>query len=239
MKLQDIILNPDNPRIKDFEAFEKLKKSIIEFPQMMELRPIVIDENNMCIGGNRRCEALIEIHSSGHEYLRSYLDSINKKENYHYFESLFSDGLLNINWVLKRSDLSEDQKKEFIIKDNVSFARWDLEILQNDFDINDLDSWNFNTSVFDLEITTKSKTEDETFIEELNQYNDSNCEMPIVPEFFEKHECFIIPVHNEIDENFIRDIFNLNENHISASGDKKVRKTNVIKLESIRQWSAK
>lgn len=75
---------------------------------------------------------------------------------------------------------------------------------------------------------------DDDFEEEFNSYNDTNCEMPIVPDFFESHECFIIPVHNSIDEGFVRDLFGLNEIYRSASGDGKERKTNVVSVEKLR-----
>ena len=73
----------------------------------------------------------------------------------------------------------------------------------------------------------------------MKKIDDSNCQLPIVPDFFESHECFIIPIHNEIDEKFIRDLFDINQNYISNSGDQKVRKTNVIDIEKLKQWAAK
>lgn len=61
IKLSSIKPNPNNPRIIRNEKFEKLKQSIEEFPEMMELRPIVIDETNTIIGGNMRFRALQEL----------------------------------------------------------------------------------------------------------------------------------------------------------------------------------
>ena len=60
-----------------------------------------------------------------------------------------------------------------------------------------------------------------------------------MPEYFESHECFIIPCHNEIDVKFIGDLFGLNENHISNSGDKKKRKTNVINIDILQEWASR
>lgn len=53
LKLKDIKPNPDNPRVIRDWQFEKLKKSIQDFPQMLEIRPIVVDENNIILGGNQ------------------------------------------------------------------------------------------------------------------------------------------------------------------------------------------
>jgi len=50
MKITDIKVNPNNPRIIKDEKFKKLCNSIKEFPKMLELRPIVIDKDNMILG---------------------------------------------------------------------------------------------------------------------------------------------------------------------------------------------
>jgi len=57
IKLYKIKGNPQNPRIVKDEKFLKLVNSIKEFPQMLEKRPIVIDENYMVLGGNMRLKA--------------------------------------------------------------------------------------------------------------------------------------------------------------------------------------
>ena len=60
VKISEIKPNPKNPRLIKDEKFKKLVKSIKEFPQMLELRPIVVDENNIILGGNMRFKALKE-----------------------------------------------------------------------------------------------------------------------------------------------------------------------------------
>ena len=60
MNINEIKPNPSNPRIIKDDKFKKLVKSIQDFPQMLELRPIVIDENNIVLGGNMRLKACIE-----------------------------------------------------------------------------------------------------------------------------------------------------------------------------------
>ena len=61
MNIKDIKTNPDNPRVIKDDKFKKLVKSIKEFPQMMELRPIIVDEKNIIQGGNMRYIALVEL----------------------------------------------------------------------------------------------------------------------------------------------------------------------------------
>jgi len=113
MKLSQIKANPNNPRVLRDEKFQKLKKSIEEFPKMMELRPIVIDENNTILGGNMRFRAL---------------QDLGYKE-------------INDNWVKKANELTEQQKQEFIIKDNVSFGEWNWDDLANEWDVEKLNDW--------------------------------------------------------------------------------------------------
>ena len=60
LKINEIQSNVSNPRIIKDKKFHKLVKSIKNFPEMLELRPIVIDENNLILGGNMRYKACIE-----------------------------------------------------------------------------------------------------------------------------------------------------------------------------------
>lgn len=108
--IRSINLNPSNPRvIKDYK-FEKLVRSIREFPKMLELRPIVVNEDNVILGGNMRYRACVEA------------------------------GLEDV-YIVQAKDLTEEQQKEFIVKDNVSFGDWDFEVLANEWDIKDLEDW--------------------------------------------------------------------------------------------------
>jgi len=110
VKINAIKTNPKNPRLIKDDKFKKLVKSIQEFPQMLELRPIVVDENNIILGGNMRYKACIEA------------------------------GLKEI-FILKAEDLTEQQKDEFIVKDNVGFGEWDWDILANEWDTDKLTDW--------------------------------------------------------------------------------------------------
>ena len=122
IKLSSIKPNPNNPRIIRNEKFEKLKRSIEEFPEMMELRPIVIDETNTIIGGNMRFRALQEL---------------GKKE-------------VSNNWIKKASELTEDQKKRFVITDNASFGEWEWGALKSDWDLDFVADWGVDIPGFDV-----------------------------------------------------------------------------------------
>ncbi len=111
MKVSKLKFNPDNPRKISPAHLEKLKKSIKDFPQMMELRPIVYDPANMqVLGGNQRLSAI------------KALDMAEIPDS----------------WVLSADKLSDHQKKEFILKDNIPLGEWDFAILETAFDEFDL-----------------------------------------------------------------------------------------------------
>lgn len=110
IKIHKIKSNPNNPRLIKDVRFKKLVKSIKEFPEMLKLRPIVVDEKNIILGGNMRHKACIEA------------------------------GLKEI-YVIQADNLSEEQKKEFIIKDNVGFGEWDWDLLANDWKNDKITEW--------------------------------------------------------------------------------------------------
>jgi ParB-like chromosome segregation protein Spo0J len=117
MLITQIKSNPNNPRLIKDHKFKQLVKSIQDFPQMLELRPIVIDENNMVLGGNMRLKACLEA------------------------------GLTDVP-VIHANNLTEAQKKEFIIKDNISFGEHDFDILANEWNIIELDEWGLDIPAF-------------------------------------------------------------------------------------------
>lgn len=116
MKLEINKLKPNrhNPRIIKDDKFKKLVKSIKEFPEMLELRPIVIDEDMTILGGNMRHKASIEA------------------------------GLKEVHIKIARG-LTEEQKQEFIVKDNVGFGDWDWSILANEWNSVKLDDWGLDS----------------------------------------------------------------------------------------------
>ena len=119
MNINEIKPNPNNPRIIKDDKFKKLVKSIQDFPQMLELRPIVIDENNVVLGGNMRLKACIEA------------------------------GLKDVP-VKQAKELTEEQKKEFIVKDNVGYGEWDWDDLANNWNVEDLTEWGLDIPNFDI-----------------------------------------------------------------------------------------
>ena len=115
--IHEIKANPNNPRLIKDEKFAKLVKSIKEFPEMLELRPIVVNDDMVVLGGNMRLKACKEA------------------------------GLIQIP-VIKASSLTEEQQKEFIIKDNVGFGEWDWEMIANEWDSEQVTEWGLDIPDF-------------------------------------------------------------------------------------------
>ncbi len=124
--ISKIISNPDNPRfIKDYK-FKKLVKSVRRFPQMLKLRPIVVNKEWVVLGGNMRLKACIDA------------------------------GLKEV-WILQADELTEDQEKEFVIKDNVGFGEWDWDVLGNDWEQQELEDWGLDGFPFEKEAEEEEK----------------------------------------------------------------------------------
>lgn len=133
IKIQEISIdkikeNPDNPRVIKDHKFKELVQSIKESPWMLALRPIVLNDEHMALGGNQRTKACKEA------------------------------GMKKVPVIYAR-DLTKEQQKEFIIKDNVSFGQWDWGALANDWSKTPLQDWG-------LEIHSDSDVDLKDFFED-------------------------------------------------------------------------
>jgi hypothetical protein len=117
VKTKDIIPNENNPRILKDDKFKKLVQSIKDFPEMLEIRPIVVNNEMMILGGNMRWKAIQEI------------------------------GIKEIP-IIKAENLTEEQQREFLIKDNVGFGEWDWDALANDWNPEELNEWGLDVPLF-------------------------------------------------------------------------------------------
>ena len=131
VKTKDIIPNAENPRIIKDDKFKKLVQSIKDFPEMLELRPIVVNSEMMILGGNMRLKAIQEI------------------------------GIKEVP-IIKAENLTEQQQREFLIKDNVGFGEWDWDALANDWDPSELNEWGLDVPNMDV---TELEAEDDNFEE--------------------------------------------------------------------------
>jgi DNA modification methylase len=121
VKLTQVRPNPNNPRVIRDEKFAKLKQSIIDFPEMLEKRPLVCyteGEHYIVLGGNMRLKALSDI------------------------------GAKEIPIILA-DEWTEEQRAQFLIKDNVGFGEWDWNALANEWDADKLTEWGLDLPPMD------------------------------------------------------------------------------------------
>jgi ParB-like chromosome segregation protein Spo0J len=117
IKISEIKLNPNNPRLIKDDKFKKLVKSIQDFPEMLDIRPIVVNSDMIILGGNMRFKACKEA------------------------------GLKEVP-IIVADNLTEEQQREFLIKDNTSGGEWDFEMLANEWDVDELTDWGLEIPIF-------------------------------------------------------------------------------------------
>lgn len=147
VKLSQIQVNGANPRTISNEKFDKLINSILVLPKMLELRPIVVDDTFVALGGNMRYRALTAIESMSVDELAQRLSGLRdyqKKTEAERQRLVEYWGKWKENPtapIIKASELSEDERREFVIKDNIGYGDWDMDALANEWDSQDLDDW--------------------------------------------------------------------------------------------------
>ena len=169
MKLKDIKPNPNNPRLVKDDRFKKLVNSIDKFPEMMELRPMIIDENNIILGGNMRYKALKELKRTD----------------------------IPDSWVKRADELTDDQKRQFIIKDNVGFGEHDWDMLANEWDAEELNDWGLDVPFTDDDI------------EEMSNPNNINTENIFANELDAESNYLVLKFDRDIDWIQAKTIFGL------------------------------
>jgi DNA modification methylase len=127
--LSEVKLNPNNPRLIKDDKFKKLVQSIKDFPEMLDIRPIVVNSDMVILGGNMRFKACKEA------------------------------GLKEVPIIIA-DNLTEEQQREFLIKDNVSGGEWDFEMLANEWDNEQLEEWGLDIPSFETEEVLEAEEDD-------------------------------------------------------------------------------
>lgn len=188
VKISEIKTNPSNPRIIKDHKFKKLVKSIQDFPEMLEIRPIVVDENMIVLGGNMRLKAC-------------------------------KDAGLSEVYIIRTTQLTDTQKKDFILKDNNSFGEWNLEELSN-FDKDMLldagfEDWNINAIFGNNEMEDKFKGNIEG--------SNFNPEVVNVDDYIKQNIFFFNELMLEFEDDFIKEkIKNIENKELFLEDIKKV-----------------
>jgi DNA modification methylase len=128
VKISEVKVNPNNPRLIKDDKFKKLVQSIKDLPEMLDIRPIVVNTDMVVLGGNMRLKACKEA------------------------------GLKEIP-IIVADNLTEEQQREFLIKDNVSGGEWDWDMLANEWEVEQLDAWGLDVPI-NLEVELEAEEDD-------------------------------------------------------------------------------
>lgn len=198
VQLSQIRVNDANPRTITDAKFHKLVNSILSFPKMLNIRPIAVDAFGVALGGNMRYRALSFIADMSIEQIEERLKEIDSyKKKTEGEKQVLIDYW--IEWlqtkeveIVKAENLSEEEKREFIIKDNVGFGDWDWDMLANEWDDISLNDWGLDMhkyhnvnldNFFDEDNEKKDKEKEGNTI--VLEYTEDEYQM--VVEAFEKH----------------------------------------------------
>ena len=165
INLHDLVENQDNPRSIEPQQMQKLVESILTFPKMLQMRPIVCNENRVILGGNMRFRAMLNIEQMEDEAIRNAIEAVavkltdgEKQQLCSHWEKWKAEPKVE---VVIADSLSDEETDEFIIKDNVYFGSWDEEKLKGEFDVDDMQRWGLNPWEIQQEATTYEPAEDE------------------------------------------------------------------------------
>lgn len=145
--LSQVKVNSANPRTITDRKLNLLVERLLAFPKMIHLRPVVVDERMTALGGNMRVRAFSLISQMSIEEIGRILAGT---KNFQRLTKAEKEALLQ-QWqvwldkptveIARANELSDAEKKEFIIADNASFGSWDYDRLANEWDNDDLASW--------------------------------------------------------------------------------------------------
>ena len=174
--IADVKINPNNPRLIKDDKFTKLVQSIKDFPEMLEIRPIVVNSDMVVLGGNMRLKACKEA------------------------------GIKEIPIIIA-DNLTEDQQREFLIKDNVSGGEWDWDMLSNEWDAEELTDWGLDLPI-DLEDIKQTKD-----IPDIGQIEFSE-------ELLLEHNYIVLYFDNPMDWEVAQEVYGLKDVKSKDSSDK-------------------
>lgn len=168
IKLTKLKYNKDYPRSINKDKFFKLRYSILCFgPKMLKLRKMIFDENNAALGGNMRLKTLNDISKAARKdknYFNTFSDNPEYKNSEFFtnkkLQQALTKGEIPVDWIQFVEDFTEEDKREFIIKDNVSFGDWDFDELANNWDAGKLVEWGMDIEFDDGSKKKKDAEED-------------------------------------------------------------------------------
>lgn len=154
ISVKDLVINPINPRKITTPNKRRLQQSIMLFPKMLYYRDIIVNKENVILAGNQRVTTLLEIlNTSPVDWMlvlqenEKWLSSTEavKDKIIEYWKQWAENPVVDITVA---TDLSEEEEKELIIKDNNEFGEFDYDKLPQLFDEINLINFGFDEGLF-------------------------------------------------------------------------------------------
>lgn len=188
---------PKNPRFFRDSRYEAMKASIKESPEMLELRELIVyplsDGRYIVVCGNLRLRACREL------------------------------GYKELPCKVLGKQTEARKLREYATKDNVSFGENDIDLMQNEWDKNELQLWG---------VEFEPEKPKDAFKERFDSLSDETAVYPLIPKYDEKHELFIIESANEVDSNWLRERLGMQRMRSYKTG--KVSRSNVMDIKDVR-----
>jgi hypothetical protein len=136
---------------------------------MLKLRPIVVNDSMVVLGGNMRLKACKQA------------------------------GIEEV-YIIKASELTEEQEKEFIIKDNVGYGEWDWDMIANEWDAEEVTEWGLDIKNWDADyLKTEDKIDEPNNQPRATDDNYSTFELIMLHE----NKLHLLDTLNQIKNNFL------------------------------------
>ena len=151
--ISDLVINPINPRKIRIEQKKRLQQSIMLFPKMLGVRDIIINKDNVVLAGNQRTSILKEIVNTSP---LDWMVVLQDNEKWSEISELERENILDEwkQWVenpevsVTVADLTEDEEKELIIKDNQEYGEFDYNALLHLYDDVNLINFGMDEGLF-------------------------------------------------------------------------------------------
>lgn len=147
IKVTQLKVNPENPRTISEFMMGKLTESLLVFPKMLELRPIIVNKDKVALGGNQRLQVLLNILNMEDVEIEEYLENQSKyrlapEEKQNELKSFWNSWKNNPVVPAKiADDMTPEEEKEFLAKDNLHYGEDDVEVLKKEYDRNDIEEY--------------------------------------------------------------------------------------------------
>lgn len=147
IKVTQLKVNPENPRTISEFMMGKLTESLLVFPKMLELRPIIVNKDKVALGGNQRLQVLLNILNMEDAEIEEYLENQSKyrlapEEKQNELKSFWNKWKDNPVVPTKiADDMTPEEEKEFLAKDNLHYGEDDVEVLKKEYDRNDIEEY--------------------------------------------------------------------------------------------------